>query len=72
MGGFLIAGTGSGSGKTTISMGIMAALKKRGDRVAPFKVGPDYIDPGFHEFVVGEASHNLDVFMIDPSSRYTL
>jgi cobyrinic acid a,c-diamide synthase len=63
MGGLLIAGTGSGCGKTTLSMGIMAALKKRGVSLAPFKVGPDYIDPGFHAFVTGEASHNLDIFM---------
>ncbi len=55
----LIAGTNSGVGKTTISTAIMAAL----DKVAPFKVGPDYIDPRFHEFVTDNPSYNLDVFM---------
>ncbi|MBT3320531.1 MAG: cobyrinate a,c-diamide synthase [Clostridia bacterium] len=64
MAGVLIAGTNSGSGKTTISMGIMAALVHRGLSVAPFKVGPDYIDPGFHEFVTDVKSHNLDAFML--------
>ncbi len=55
----LIAGTNSGVGKTTISTAIMAAF----DKVAPFKVGPDYIDPRFHEFVTENPSYNLDVFM---------
>lgn len=60
----VIAGTSSGSGKTTISIGIMAALKKRGIKVAPFKVGPDYIDPGFHKFVTETPSSNLDGWML--------
>lgn len=55
----LIAGTNSGVGKTTISTAIMAAL----DKVTPFKVGPDYIDPRFHEFVTENPSYNLDIFI---------
>ncbi len=62
--GLLIAGTSSGSGKTTVSMGLMAALCAKGKPVAPFKVGPDYIDPGFHEYVTNAKSHNLDAFML--------
>ncbi len=61
--GVIIAGMGSGCGKTTISIGLMAALKDRVAQLAPFKVGPDYIDPGFHEYVTGMKSHNLDAFL---------
>lgn len=62
--GFLLAGTQSGVGKTTISTGIMGALKKRGYSVKPFKVGPDYIDPQFHRFITGNPSRNLDGYML--------
>ena len=59
----VIAGTHSGCGKTTVSLGIMAAFTKKGKKVSPFKVGPDYIDPGFHQFVTGNFSYNLDSYL---------
>lgn len=59
---FMIAAASSGSGKTVISCGLMAALGQRGLKVAACKCGPDYIDPMFHREVLGIDSENLDLF----------
>jgi cobyrinic acid a,c-diamide synthase len=59
----MIAGTGSGCGKTTITCGILKALMNKGLRTASFKCGPDYIDPMFHSEITGTKSRNLDMFL---------
>ncbi|WP_457575464.1 cobyrinate a,c-diamide synthase [Desulfomarina sp.] len=60
---FIIAGTSSGSGKTTVALGLMAAFRARGVNVQPFKCGPDFIDPGLHKLVTSTVSRNLDLWM---------
>ncbi|MCM1258693.1 MAG: cobyrinate a,c-diamide synthase [Roseburia sp.] len=63
--GLMLAATGSGSGKTLLSCGLMRAFQRRKRNITSFKCGPDYIDPMFHTKVLGTKSRNLDTFLSD-------
>jgi cobyrinic acid a,c-diamide synthase len=64
MKGCIISAPVTGSGKTTVTLGLLSALSARGVAVQPFKIGPDFIDTGLHEIAAGVPSHNLDGWML--------
>ena len=61
----LLAALRGGAGKTTLTLGLLAAWRDQGRRLVPFKKGPDYIDPAWHALAAGCPSHNLDPFLME-------
>jgi cobyrinic acid a,c-diamide synthase len=67
--GIVVAAPASGSGKTTITLGLLAALTRKGINTAAFKIGPDFIDPGLHGQITGQPGRNLDGWMLDQDTN---
>ena len=60
----VMAAVSSGSGKTTVVTGLLSALRNQGIKVQAYKIGPDYIDPGYHRLASGRPAHNIDTWLM--------